>query len=109
MRAGRLRQLVNILNPTTTTDSTGQDVFTYSGITEANVFAEVRNISQRKTEDGIIQASGQEEYEVWLRYRSDITYNTRLTYNGLTLNITSIEDHRELHHALRLRCEVVDL
>ena len=108
MRAGRLRQLVDIQQPSSSTDSTGQEVFSYA-TTDSRVFAEVRNVSQRKTEDGLIQASGQEEWEVWIRYRSDITYNTRLLYNGLTLNVTSIEDHRELRHALRLRCEVADL
>ncbi len=107
MRAGQMRQLVSIQNPVTTTDNTGQDTYSFSTVA-SNVPADVNNISQRKTEDGIIQASGQETYEVWMRYTSMVNYNTRLLYNGLILSVTNIMNQNELRYAMKLRCEVVD-
>lgn len=108
MRAGQMRQMVTIQNPSVVTDNTGQDTYSFSTVA-SNVPADVKNISQRKTEDGFIQASGQETYEVWMRYTSLVNYNTRLLYNGQILSVTNIMDQKELRHAMKLRCEVVDL
>jgi SPP1 family predicted phage head-tail adaptor len=108
MKAGQMRQLVDIQNPVTETDNTGQDTYSFSTIA-TKVPADVKNISQRKTEDGYIQASGQETFEVWMRYNSKVGYNTRLLYRGLVLSVTQVMDQRELNHAMKLRCEVVDL
>ena len=107
MRAGKMRQLVSIQNPTATTDNTGQETYSFRTI-HSNVPADVKNISQRKTEDGFIQASGQETFEVWMRYTPIVGYNTRLLYEGLTLNVVNVQKQGELKHALKLRCEVVD-
>ena len=108
MRAGQMRQLVTIQNPVTTTDNTGQDTYSYSTVA-SKVPAEVRNISQRKTEDGVIQGSGQETYTVKMRYTTLINYNTRLLYNGQILTVMNIQDQNELRHVMNLRCELVDL
>ncbi len=107
MRAGQMRQLVSIQNPVTSTDNTGQDTYSFSTVA-SNVPADVKNVSQRKPADGDIQNSGQETYEVWMRYTSKVDYNTRLLYNGLILSVTNIMDQKELRHAMKLRCEVVD-
>ena len=108
MRSGQLRQLVTIQNPVTTTDNTGQDTYSYSTVA-SNVPAEVRNISQRKTEDGVIQASGQETYTVVMRYTNSVNYNTRLLFNDQILTVTNIQYQNELRHVMNLRCELVDL
>ncbi len=107
MKAGLMRQLVDIQNPKTETDNTGQDTYSFSTIA-TKVPADVKNISQRKSEDGFIQNSGQETYEVWMRYDSRVGYNSRLLYQGLVLNVTQVMDQKELRHSMKLRCEVVD-
>ncbi len=107
MRAGQMRQLVDIQNPKKVTDNTGQDTYSFSTIA-TKVPADVKNISQRKSEDGFIQNSGQETYEVWMRYDSRVGYNSRLLYEGLVLNVTQVMDQKELRFAMKLRCEVVD-
>ncbi len=107
MNAGRMRQLITIQNATSTTDNTGQETYTYT-TAASKVWADVRNTSQRKTEDGFVQNSGAETYEVWIRYRPDVNYNTRILFDGLTLSVVNIEDQRQLRHALRLRCEAVN-
>ena len=108
MRAGQMRQLVDIQNPKVQTDNTGQDTYVYSTVA-TNVPADVKNISQRKTEDGFIQNSGQETYEVWMRYDPKVGYNTRLLYQGQVLSVVNVMDQKELRHAMKLRCELVDL
>ena len=108
MRAGQMRQLVALQRPLKQTDSTGQDTYDFSTYA-VNVPADVKNVSQRKTEDGYIQNSGQETYEVWMLFDASVTYNTRIIYNDLTLSVTNIMDQKELRHAMKLRCEVVDL
>jgi len=107
MRAGQMRQRVDIQNPVTQTDSTGQDFFTYS--TDASGFpAMVRNATQTKSEDGYIQNSGQETYDVVVRYTPLLDYNSRLVYEGLTMSVVSIVRDLELKHSMTLKCEVVD-
>lgn len=103
-----MRQLISIQIPTATTDNTGQETYAYSTVM-SHVPADVKNVSQRKTEDGFIQGSGQETYEVWMRYTPVVTYNTRFLYEGKVLSVTNIMDQKELRHALKLRCELVDL
>ena len=107
MRAGQMRQLVDIQAPKTETDNTGQDTYTYRTIA-SRVPADVKNVSQRKSEDGYIQGSGQETYEVWMRYDPRVGYNTRLLYLGQVLSVTQVMDQKELRHAMKLRCELVD-
>lgn len=102
-----MRQLVDIQSPVKTTDNTGQDTYSFSTIAR-RVPADVKNISQRKSEDGFIQNSGQETYEVWMRYNPKVGYNSRLIYEGLVLNVTQVMDQKELRHSMKLRCEVVD-
>ena len=107
MRAGDLRQRVDIQSAVTETDSTGQDTYSFKTVA-SKVPAQVRNITQRKSEDGFIQNSGHETYEVWMRYTDLISYNSRLLFEGLTMSVTAIEQHRELRHSMKLKCEVVD-
>jgi head-tail adaptor len=115
MRAGIMRNVADIEKPVVTISDTGDNVYTYKATTGSyKVPVSARNISQRKTEDGFVQGSGEEEWEIRLRYRSDVTYNTRLKfYTSRTtffyLKINQIENIENKSKDLRLRCERVEV
>ena len=106
MQAGKLRQLVTVQVPTESVAADGQRTFAYS--TDSTEWAMVRNISQSKGTDGEMQAGGVERYEVRMRHRSGIEYDTRLQYDGKTLQIVGRENVNERNREWRLECEVVE-
>lgn len=111
MQAGLMRSIVSIQDPTESIDGTGLRSYDYS-TTEAKVWARVRNVSQSVGMEGEVQKAGQASYEVRMRWRSGITYETRIGYGDLTLQIRGIETILERHHAsgeIRLDCEVAEL
>ena len=114
MRSGLLRERVTVRNPTKIVDDTGQAKYVYAGIIgqNDNVWASVRNVSQSQTIDGDVQPSGQERFQVRMRYRDDIDYDTRLQWSSggqaRTLQVVGIENVRNLGHELILECEEAD-
>lgn len=111
MLAGMLRERVTVRNPVVTVNDDGQAWYRYTGVVQetATVWASVRATSQSKAGDGESQPIGSESYEVRMRYRDDVGYETRLEWGSLTLEVVGIENVRNLGHELRLSCEVVDL
>tara|TARA_R110000851_G_scaffold54209_1_gene128099 strand:+ start:87 stop:413 length:327 start_codon:yes stop_codon:yes gene_type:complete len=107
MQAGQLRQIVSIQQPTGSDDSTGQRVYTYT-TTEPKVWARVRNVSQSKTMDGDVVAAGLERYEVRMRFRQGMSYDSRIKFGDLTLQVTGINNFMERDHELQIDCEVAD-
>lgn len=114
MRSGLLRERVTVRNPTATVDAAGQKTYSYSGIIGQTdtVWASVRNVSQSQTMDGDVQPSGQERFQVRIRYRDGIDYDTRLQWSSggqaRTLQVVGIENVRNLDHELILECEEAD-
>lgn len=114
MRSGLLRERVTVRNPTKLVDNTGQAKYIYIGLGafNATVWASVRNVSQSQTTDGEVQPSGQERFQVRIRYRDDIDYDTRLEWSSggqaRTLQVVGIENVRNLDHELVLECEEAD-
>ena len=110
MQAGRMRERVTVRNPVVTTDASGQAAYSYTGLISqtATVWASVRNVSQTKSTTGDVQPSGTEQYEVRIRYRADVDYDTRLDWGSQYLQVTGIENVRNLNHELRLECEIAD-
>ena len=109
MQAGRLRERVTVINPTTVTDAAGQNTYNYGlGAGSVTVWAAVRNVSQLQSTDGDIQPSGQERFQVRIRYRSDVDYDTRLDWGTRQLQVVGIENYRNLDHELILECEEAD-
>lgn len=112
-----MRDVVTIQNILTTVAETGENVYSYQQAQGGkNVKASCKNLSQRKTEDGFIQGSGAEEWEVRLRYRSDISYTTQLLLklsdtsgDVVTMKVKAIENVGNKDKDLRLRCETVNL
>ena len=107
MRAGRMRNIVRLYAPTTVSDNTGQETYTYNFYRQ--VFASYERDSFQKDEAGFIQASGHETITFKLRYDKSITYNHRVEFEGLTYRITGIDNFMNLRHELRIRCVVVNL
>ena len=108
MQAGQLRQIVAIQQPTPTDDGTGQRKYAYA-TTEPKVWARVRNVSQSKSMDGDVQAAGIERYEVRMRYRGGVTYDTRIKFGALILQVVGVNNVMERDHELQIDCEVADL
>ena len=107
MRAGNMRNVVEVYKPRVTTDAVGQETYTYD--LYKIVFAGYERDSFRKDESGFIQASGQETITFKLRYDPTIGYNHRLVFNDTTYRITSVDNFKNLRHELRIQCVAVDL
>ena len=102
-----MRNIVDILMPTTSTDATGQETYSYT--LYKKVFASYERDSFQKNESGFIQASGHEEITFKLRYDASITYNHRLTFEGNTYRIIGLDNFMNLRHELRVKCVAVNL
>ena len=107
MRAGNMRNVVEVYKPRVTTDAVGQETYTYD--LYKIVFAGYERDSFKKDETGFIQASGQETITFKMRYDPAIGYNHRLVFNDITYRIISVDNLMNLRHELRLKCVAVDL
>ena len=107
MRAGRMRNIVKVYAPTVSTDSTGQETYSYK--LYKTVYASYERDSFSKDEQGFIQASGHETVTFKLRYDSTISYNHRVEFNGVMYRVTAVDNFMNLRHELRLKCVAVDL
>ena len=106
MQGGKLRELVKLQNPVGAVSTDGQKTFTYAS--SEVVWASVRNVSQRQTTEGDIQGAGAENYQVRIRYRSGVSYDTRILYGTKVLQVVGIENVAERNRELRLQCELVE-
>ena len=102
-----MRNIVQLWEPTVTTDNTGQETYSYA--LYRTVYAQYNRDSFTKSEDGFVQASGQETVSFILRFDPAITYNHRIVFEGETYRITALDNYMNLRHELRLTCTAVDL
>ena len=102
-----MRNLIQVLQPTTVTDTTGQETYTYSPY--KTVYASYERDGFKKNETGVIQASGHEEILFKLRYDPNVGYNWRVIFNGITYRVIAVDNYMNLRHELRLKCVAVDL
>ena len=105
--AGNMRNVVELWMPTTSTDATGQETYSYA--LYKIVFAAFERDKYSKSEAGLIQDSGNEEISFILRYDRNITYNHRLIFNDITYRITGIDNHKNLNHWHVVKATAVDL
>lgn len=108
MRAGKMRQLVDIYNPTASTEDDGQELYTYS-LYLAGVFAELVDDVFGKDEAGFIQASGHSRATLRMRFDDGITYVSRLEWQGKTWRVVEVDNRFNLRHELVIVVEAVDL
>lgn len=105
-RAGRLRRRVTIQQPTETRDSTyGEPVPTWS--TYRVRWAEVLPVpgSERFVGD---REEARQVVRFQLRYLAGVTPKMRISWDGRTFGITSIQNVEERNKMLWLDCEEVD-
>lgn len=109
VKAGEMRDQVVIQSVSTTYDTMGAPVETWS--TLATVFAAVRPQRYTSGVEALVQAMGRETvattYTVTVYWRDDVTELNRLTWNGKTLDINRVIDPDGKRTWLELMCEVV--
>jgi len=108
MRAGQLRHRVTIEQVTETQDSYGGVTETWS--TLATVWAAIEPITGReKFASGGDVRFAENEVQIRMRYRSDVTPKMRLTDDGGTVyNIRAVLNRWGVDRELLLRCTVAE-
>ena len=105
MRAGHMRNVAKVYAPTTVSDNTGQETYTYS--LYRTIYVGLVRDRYSKDESGMVQASGHEEYQLTTRFDSTITYNHHVEFNGVMHRITEIDNFMNLNHEMRIRITAV--
>jgi len=103
MHAGKLRHRLTIQTRTATTDSYGQDIYTWSDL--ANVWGSIKsNIGGENNTEQL--ETGGKTVEITIRYRDDITINDRVLSerSGRYFYINDIQDLYERYRELKLTC-----
>lgn len=107
MRAGDLRERIEIQQVTTTRDSTGATVENWTPLDE--VFACVLPQRYQQGMEALAQALGREavatSYTVTIYWRSDVTELNRLDWRGKLLDIRRVIDPDGKRTWLELLCE----
>lgn len=101
MRAGLLRHRVTIQSRGTGQDDYGGQVTTWTDL--ATVDAEVKPLSGKE----LVAAQAVQSvvtHQVCMRYRADVTAQTRLLYRGRILNILAAPSVDERDRELQLIC-----
>ena len=101
MRSGRLRHRVVIQEVDPTADSLGQPVPAWTEV--ATVWGSVEPLQGREF-FAAQQVNADTTVRIRLRYRSGITPDMRISWDGRIYNILSIIDNREIHADLQLMC-----
>ena len=107
MSAGQLRQRITILSSSKEPDGTGADVTTWSAITDTPVISARVEIKQSSPEFNGDKVEYKTNYEITIRYRSDIEERQRIEFNGRQLKIVGI-DEPERRDYLKINCQHLD-
>jgi len=107
MRAGQMRFMVDVMEPTASDGDDGQTTYTYT--LYKRIYAGIVRDSMDKNETGMIQASGHEDVTLTTRYDPNIGYNHRIIWNGVTYRISKVDNVLNLNHKLDLTITAVDL
>lgn len=95
-----MRQSIALQNPVMTSDGQGGYSTTWS--TAATIAATVVEKTSSEFVDGK-RLAGSVKYDITMRYRADIGYDSRISYSGRTLNIYSIIDPDSTKRYLELK------
>jgi SPP1 family predicted phage head-tail adaptor len=101
MRAGTLRRQITIQSRSSTPDTFGQSVRTWSNL--VTTWADIEPLSGRELE---VARAVQPEvtHQVTIRYRTGLTDVMRIVYQGRYFNINSILDVGMRHEILQMLC-----
>jgi SPP1 family predicted phage head-tail adaptor len=103
MNPGILRSRIIIEKKAFTDNGFGGYTETWS--TLATVWAKVEHLSGRELQMAQ-QVSPNINYEMTIRYRSDVTTDQRINYGGKYFNIRDVKDLDNMHQWMFLKCEV---
>ena len=101
MQAGLLREVVTLQSQSSTQDSFGQRVTTWTDV--ATVRAQVQALSGRE----LVNAQSihaEVSTQVMIRYRTAVTAAMRVLYRGRVLNVHAVLDPEERRIVLHLMC-----
>lgn len=101
MRAGRLRHLVIIQEPTETNDTQGQAVKTWG--TFATVHAAVEPLTGREY-FAAQQINAETSTKITIRYLAGITQKMRVSYDSRLYNIEGMKNIGERDRQIELMC-----
>ena len=101
MRAGRLRHLVTIQQPTEVQDTTGQAVKSWGTYVQA--WASVEPLSGREFLDAQ-QINAETKVRIRIRSVSGITEKMRVSWDSRVYNINAILDIQERDREIHLMC-----
>lgn len=109
MRIGPMRHRVVIQEKSTTQDAAGEELQTYTNIaTNSNVWAAVTPSSaQERFISGSDQQQATVSHRVVLRYRSDLSDEMRVVWEGKNLDIEEIRDPSGKRQYTLLMCREV--
>jgi len=102
-----MRNIVKVYAPTVSTDSVGQETYSYS--LYKKMYASYERDGFDKNENGFIQASGEETITFKVRYDPNITYNHRIEFEGNMYRIIAVDNYMNLRHELRISVVAVGL
>lgn len=101
MRVGDFNRQVKIQARATTQDAAGQQSMTWTDVVTVN--AKVQALSGRELE--LAKAfSSEVDYQIDVRYRTNLTAANRLVYQGKFFNIHAVIDVDTRHEVLQLMC-----
>ena len=104
-QAGQLDRRITIQSFSTTTDAFGQKTKSFG--TLANVWAKVVEKVGDEGENGDM-ISATKRVDFFIRYRSDINEQMRITYNSKTYKIHAIQSADARQAYQMIRCEYTD-
>lgn len=104
-QAGQLDRRITIQSFSTTTDAFGQKIKSFG--TLANVWAKVVEKVGDEDENGDM-ISATKRVDFFIRYRSDINEQMRITYNNETYKIHAIQSADARKAYQMIRCEYTD-
>ncbi len=102
MRIGELRKQIIIQSENPTTDSAGGYVLAWTDV--ATVWAEIKPLSGNEVFTAQ-HLEGHITHHVLMRYRSDVTTDMRLSYNGRLFNIRAVLNMEERNQWTELLVE----
>lgn len=103
VRVGRLRERVDIEDPTTVADSYGGQSVTWSA-TYSSVPASIVPVRGRE-EQQLGRERTVQTYLVTIHHGYTVTTRSRINWQGTILNIRSVENRDTRHRRLTLECE----
>ncbi len=103
MRAGELRDPIDIIRSSRTVDNRGGGVPTWSVITDGSRWAKVTSSGGRERYAGL-QLEDTEVLEVKMRYLAGVTSADRVRWNSRTLEIAGLVDWGNRHVEMSLFC-----